>query len=281
MKKFIALVLTLTLLLGCATILSSCGEKKITIAIPNDTTNELRALQLLEVQGLITLTDNADTASTLNQMIKENPYNIEFSEVDAAQIPNVLKDVDYAVINSNFAIDNGLTPFVTEGTDVSYPNIIAVKEGNENSDKIKALIAAVNSVAVQNYINDTYKGAIVCDLKNPSADGFDNTVNYEALAGTTIIVAASPTPHAGILEIAKTILAQKNITLDIREYNDYVQPNEVVQSGDADANYFQHVPYLNDFNTEKGTTIVSVLEVHHEPMGIYSTSGTFLGNLDK
>jgi len=281
MKKIIALVLTLTLILGCATILSSCNEKKITIAVPNDTTNELRALKLLEVQGLIKLADGADTASTLNQMIKENPYNIEFKEVEAAQIPSVLKDVDYAVINSNYAIEAGLTPFVTEGTNVSYPNIIAVKEGNEDAPKIKALIAAVNSAAVAAYINDTYKGAIVCDLKDTNADGLDATVDYKALAGQTITIAASPTPHADILAVAKTILAGQNITLNIVEYGDYVVPNEVVQSGEADANYFQHVPYLNDFNAENHTTIVSVLEVHHEPMGIYSTSGTFLGNLDK
>ncbi len=109
----------------------------------------------------------------------------------------------------------------------------------------------------------------------------DATVDYKALAGQTITIAASPTPHADILAVAKTILAGQNITLNIVEYGDYVVPNEVVQSGEADANYFQHVPYLNDFNAENHTTIVSVLEVHHEPMGIYSTSGTFLGNLDK
>ena len=91
--------------------------------------------------------------------ITENPYNIQFSEIEAAQLPNVLPDLDYAIINSNYAIGAQLTPFLTEGTDVSYPNIIAVKEGNEESDKIKALIAAVNSDAVAAYINDTYKGA--------------------------------------------------------------------------------------------------------------------------
>lgn len=271
MKKIISLVLSLALIVCSVFALASCGGNTVKIAIPNDTTNEARALRLLEAQGLITLTDNTKETITPAD-IKENPYNIVFQEVEAAQIPSILSDVTYAVINSNYAIGAGLTPFVTEGTDVSYPNIIAVKEGNENSAKIKALVAAVNSAAVQTYINDTYKGAIVCDLVNPDADGFDASVDYAALSGTEIKIAASPTPHADILKIAKEILAEKNITLTITEFNDYVQPNTVVEDGEYDANYFQHVPYLTDFNAENGTHLVSVLEVHHEPMGVYSAT---------
>ncbi|MCQ2413468.1 MAG: MetQ/NlpA family ABC transporter substrate-binding protein [Clostridia bacterium] len=274
MKKILSLVLALTLVLGCALSLASCGKKKTVIAVPNDTTNQLRALQLLEVQGLITVKKDATASDTLKQLIVENPYNIEFKEVEAAQLPALLKDVDYAVINSNYAIEAGITPFVTEGTNVSYPNIIAVKAGNENSPKIKALVAAVNSAAVASYIANTYKGAIVCDLVNASENGLDSTVDYAALNGATIKIAASPTPHAEILAKAKEILAGQGITLQIIEYTDYVQPNLVVESGDCDANYFQHVPYLNDFNAENRTSIVSVLEVHHEPMGVYSAKNT-------
>jgi D-methionine transport system substrate-binding protein len=269
MKKLLSIVLAFALLTVCAFSLASCGGDTIKIAIPNDTTNEARALRLLEVQGLITLNDS--TKETLTPAdITENPYGIEFQEVEAAQIPSILSDVTYAVINSNYAIGAGLTPFVTEGTDVSYPNIITVKEGNENSPKIKALVAAINSAAVESYINETYKGAIVCDLVNPSANGLDASVDYAALNGTEIKIAASPTPHADILQKAKEILAAKGITLTITEFNDYVQPNMVVEDGEYDANYFQHVPYLTDFNAENGTHLVSVLEVHHEPMGVYS-----------
>lgn len=271
MKKIISLVLSLALIVCSVFALTSCGGDTIKIAIPNDTTNEARALRLLEVQGLITLVDN--TKETLTPAdIKDNPYNIVFQEVEAAQIPSILSDVTYAVINSNYAIGAGLTPFVTEGTDVSYPNIITVKEGNENSPKIKALVAAINSVAVQTYINDTYKGAIVCDLVNADADGFADDVDYAALNGVEIKIAASPTPHADILKKAKEILATKGITLTITEFNDYVQPNMVVEDGEYDANYFQHVPYLTDFNAENNTHLVSVLEVHHEPMGVYSAT---------
>ena len=97
----------------------------------------------------------------------------------------------------------------------------------------------------------------------------ESTAETSELAGTTLKVAASPTPHAEILEVAKEILAEKGITLKILEFTDYVQPNNVVDSGEVDANYFQHIPYLDDFNAQNGTHIVSVLTVHVEPMGLY------------
>ena len=95
----------------------------------------------------------------------------------------------------------------------------------------------------------------------------------------TIVVGASSTPHAEILEVAKTILAEKNITLDIQSYNDYVVPNTVVEDGTVDANYFQHTPYLDDFNAENGTHIVSVAAIHVEPMGLYGGKQTTLDAL--
>ena len=105
-------------------------------------------------------------------------------------------------------------------------------------------------------------------VENPG-DGFDADLDYSALNGQTITVAASPTPHAEILEIAKGLLAQKGITLDIKVFSDYVQPNRVVESGECDANYFQHTPYLDNFNAENNTHIVSVAAIHVEPMGLY------------
>ena len=90
------------------------------------------------------------------------------------------------------------------------------------------------------------------------------------LAGTTITVAASPVPHAEILAVAKDILAEQGITLDIIEYTDYVQPNLVVDGGEVDANYFQHTPYMNQFNEENDTSIVSAGLIHYEPFGIFA-----------
>lgn len=277
MKKFFAIVLALILALG---VLSACGSKSdsITIAVPNDATNEARALLLLQEKGYIKLKDGAGITATVND-IEENPHNIKFNELDAAQIPNVLKDVDYAIINSNFAISAGLNPvkdsLAIEGSSSAYSNILAVKEGTENSDSIKALKAALESKQVADYISEKYDGAVISTVDNPT-DGFDSTVNYDALAGTSISVAASPTPHAEILSVVKDILAEKNITLEILEFSDYVQPNNVVESGEVDANYFQHLPYLEDFNAENGTHIVSVASIHVEPMGLYGGKQTSL-----
>ena len=96
----------------------------------------------------------------------------------------------------------------------------------------------------------------------------------------TIKIGATPTPHAEILEFAKDILAEQGIELDIVEYTDYVQPNLAVESGDLDANYFQHTPYLNTFNEENGTHLVSVGLVHYEPFGIYPGATASLEELE-
>ena len=99
------------------------------------------------------------------------------------------------------------------------------------------------------------------------------------MKGETITVAASPTPHAEILEVVKEILAAKDITLDIQVYNDYVVPNTVVDDGTVDANYFQHLPYLEDFNAQNGTHIASIAAIHVEPMGLYGGKQTTLDAL--
>ena len=96
----------------------------------------------------------------------------------------------------------------------------------------------------------------------------------------TIKIGATPTPHAEILEFAKDILAEQGIELDIVEYTDYVQPNEAVESGDLDANYFQHTPYMDTFNEENGTHLVSVGLVHYEPFGIYPGATATLEELE-
>ena len=279
MKKITALVLALVLTLA----LAACGAKKTTIqiAVPNDATNEARALLLLEANGIIKLKDGAGITATKND-IAENPYNVEIVEAEAAQLPNLLKDVDYAVINTNYAINAGLNPvkdaFVMEGSASEYVNILVCKEGNQNTDKVKAVVAALLSKEVANYISNTYNGSVVSVAENPT-NGFDATVNYDALKGTTISVACSPSPHAEILDIVKGTLAQKGITLDIQTYNDYVVPNNVVEDGTVDLNYFQHVPYLNDFNAQNGTHLVSVAGVHVEPMGLYGGQQTSLDAL--
>ena len=281
MKKILAIALTLALAL---LLLASCGGKKgVTIAVPNDTTNEARALLLLEANGLIKLKEGAGIAATARDIV-ENPYNITIKEVEAAQLPNFLPDVDYAVINSNYAIPAGFNPtkdsLGIEGSYSKYANILAVKEGNENTPKIKALKAALESKQVADFIANKYDGSVIGTVDNLT-DGYDSSVDYASLAGTKIKVAASPTPHAEILGEVKKILAEKDITLEINVLSDYVVPNNVVESGECDANYFQHTPYLDDFNKENGTHIVSVAAIHVEPMGIYSTSHKTLDDIKK
>lgn len=86
----------------------------------------------------------------------------------------------------------------------------------------------------------------------------------------TVTVGASPTPHAAVLEVAKEVLAKEGYTLEIKQFNDYIVPNQAVEDGSIDANYFQHITYMNNFNEENGTHLVSVAEVHYEPFGLYA-----------
>ena len=286
MKKLLASLLALTLVLSLAFAFTGCGNSddaasEIEIAVPNDTTNEARALLLLQNNGIITLKEDAGITATVQDIV-DNPHNIKFQEVEAAQLPNILQDVDYAVINSNYALDAGLNPvkdaLLTEDSSSAYSNIVAVKEGNEQTDKTKALVAALESQKVADFITKEYDGAVVSTVDNPG-DGYDETVDYDALAGQTITVAASPTPHAEILAVAKEILAAKDVTLKVIEFTDYVQPNNVVESGEVDANYFQHLPYLEDFNAQNDTHLVSVAAIHVEPMGLYGGKQTTLDAL--
>ena len=283
MKKIFAVLLTAALLV---TAFAGCGSKdsgSVTIAVPNDATNEARALLLLEAKGYIKLKDGATITATVND-IAENPHNIKFQEIEAAQLPNALKDVDYAVINSNYAIEAKLNPvkdsLAIEGSSSAYSNILAVKEGKENTNAIKALKAALESKEVADFIADKYNGSVVSVVENPG-DGYDSSVDYDKLSGTKITVAASPPPHAEILAVAKKILEKKNITLDVKEFTDYVQPNNVVDSGEIDANYFQHLPYLENFNKENGTKVVSVAAIHVEPMGLYGGKQSSLDAIEK
>ena len=290
--RLAALALTLILALS----LTACGGKDasadnsgdsktdapvIKVGVPNDTTNEARALLLLQANGIIKLAMGSGIQATVRDIV-ENPYNVEIVEIEAAQLPVQLPDLDYAVINSNYAISADLNPvkdsLLLEGSYSAYGNILAVKEGTEESDKVKALVAALESKQVADFITETYNGSVVSTVENPT-DGYDATVDYDALKGQKITVAASPTPHAEILKVAQEILAAKDVELEIVEFTDYVQPNLVVDNGEIDANYFQHLPYLEDFNAENGTKLVSVSVIHVEPMGLYGGRQTTLDAL--
>ena len=139
-----------------------------TIAVPNDTTNEARALQLRAAQGLITVRDGAGLTATVND-ITENPHNLQIEEIEAAQLPRTVQDVDFAVINGNYAMEAGFSvgkdALATEDASSeaaqTYANVLVVKEGNENNPAIQALLKALQSDEVKNYIDQTYDGAVV------------------------------------------------------------------------------------------------------------------------
>ncbi len=132
------------------------------IAIPNDPTNGARALRLLESKGLIKLKEG-ELVSKMD--ITENPKNIKITELDAPQLPRVLGDVEGAVINTNFALEAGMDPIkdalIMEEKDSPYANVVAVREENKDSEKIKALSKALNSPEVKEFIEENYKGSIL------------------------------------------------------------------------------------------------------------------------
>lgn len=138
------------------------------VAVPNDATNEARALLLLQQEGLITLKDGVGVTATVNDIVS-NPKNLTFNELEAANVPNVVDDVDIAIINGNYAIAAGFKvntdALAVESADSeaakTYANLLVVKDGNQDSDKIKALAEALNSDEVRDYINNTYEGAVV------------------------------------------------------------------------------------------------------------------------
>ena len=267
MKKLIALLIALALTLS----LTAALADTITIAVPNDPTNEGRALLLLQSQGVLTLKEGAGLEATKGD-IESSVVDIELVEVEAALVPEIKQDVDYAIINNNYALQAGLNPvedsLLIESADSPYVNVVSVKEGNENSDEAKALAAALQSQKVVDFINNTYAGAAVATVTEIT-DGFDATVDYEALNGKTITIAATPVPHVEVLKIAAEILAEKGITLDIKEVTDYVTPNEFVENGDVFANYFAHQPYQDSFNAGNGTHLVTIAGIHVEPMALY------------
>ena len=143
-------------------------EKGDVIAVPNDTTNEARALLLLQDNGILTLKDGVGLEATVRDIV-DNPKEIEIQELEAAQVPRVKDEVAFVVLNGNYAMEAGFSvskdSVAYEQSDSeaakTYVNVIAVKEGNENSDGIKALVDVLKSKTIAQYINDTYDGGVI------------------------------------------------------------------------------------------------------------------------
>lgn len=209
-----------------------------------------------------------------------NPHGYKITPIEAASLPLNLPDLDIAVINGNYALEaklNETNPaiaieeFDTE-TSVKRTNYLAVKEGNEDTDKTKALVAAITTEEVKAYIENTYSGSVITSFIDaegnevsggeiPDASGDDNK----------IIVGATLVPHAEILNnVIKDVLAEHGWELEVMEFADYVLPNTSLEEGELDANYFQTLGYLNNQNEERGLHLVAAVGVHIEPMGVYT-----------
>lgn len=176
-----------------------------TIAVPNDTTNEARALLLLQDNGIITLKDGVGLEATVND-IEENPHNVEIVELAAEQVARVADETAYIVLNGNYALQAGYSvakdALAYEKSDSeaakTYVNVIAVKEGNENSDKIKALVAALKSDEIKDFINEKYDGAVI-----PFDDSAEEATEDTADAADTEDAADTDTEAAADTEAAE------------------------------------------------------------------------------
>lgn len=153
---------------GTESDLSAIEAGGATIAVPNDTTNEARALLLLQDNGYLTLTEGAGLNATKNDIV-DNPYNIDIIELEAAQVPRNLVDVSFGVMNGNYAMEAGYTvandALLYESAEsdaaATYVNVIAVYEGDENSAKIKALVEVLKSDTIKEFINNNYAGSVI------------------------------------------------------------------------------------------------------------------------
>jgi len=143
-----------------------------TIAIPNDTTNEARALKLLADNGVIELAEDAGNDATLADIVDD--HGLRFQELEAATLPRALEDVDAAVINGNYALEADLSPardalVIEDAEDNPYANFLAVKEGNEDDPRVQTLAELLNSDEVRQFIEDTYQGSVIPAFGPPSA----------------------------------------------------------------------------------------------------------------
>jgi len=281
MNKKITLVMSAIVSAVLLVALSGCGNSSLfafsdpepgqfTIAVPSDATNEARALLLLEAQGIITLASGVGLTATVDDIVR-NRYGIEIVEVDAAMLPSPLKNVDFAIINGNYALHAGIDtstalaiedPFSIAA--IEYANVVAVRANDINTEKTRVLVEVLQGLEVQQFITDTYAG-IVTPVNTPA-----NVSSGQVSSNDKIIrVGASPSPHAEILEFARPLIEAKGFTLEIIEYSDYMQPNQALVSGELDANYFQHVHYLGAYNQENNTSLVTAGKIHFEPLSIY------------
>ena len=203
--KIIALALAIVLAFSLAACSNKGGDgsaddsgKVIKIAVPNDTTNEARALLLLQDNGVIKLADGAGLAATVKDIV-ENPHNVKIQELEAAQVSRVKDEVAFVVLNGNYALQAGYSvskdsiAYETSDSEAAktYVNVIAVKEGNEESEAIKALVDTLKSDEIKDFINEKYDGAVI-----PFEDSADADADKEETADVTTDTETETTEEA-------------------------------------------------------------------------------------
>jgi len=289
--------------------LSEVPDKAV-VAIPNDATNGGRALNLLAANGLLKLKEGAGTAATVNDIVDNPKHldikELEAAQLPRSLEDTTLSVINgnYALDSGLTPSKDALA--LESGENNPYANILAVLKGHEKDPGILKLAELLNSPEVKKFIEDKYQGSVLpafgkiestaeatatvestVEATATVESTAEATATVEATVEATVTVEAtaaadggapiklkvgvSPVPHGEILNFLKEKLAPAaGLDLEVIEFTDYVQPNLALQDGQLDANYFQHVPYLQDFSKEHKIDLVPVVKVHIEPLGIYS-----------
>lgn len=259
---------------------SGCAPQLVKVAVPNSPTDRARALLLLDEKGLIELEEGVGVSATKDDIV-DNPHNIDIVETESTALMASLQTVDFAVINANIVLEEGYSAesalvLETVGSQNSerYENVVATRQDDADSQKIKALVAVLQSATAREYLSTHYAGLVV------PAKMQGNTEIEDAEEGDEVIrVGASASPHAEVLEAVRPLLENHGYKLEVVVYEDYKQPNTDLSDGRLDANYMQHLSNLLDYNAKNGTNLVSAGGIHCELMGVYAGKKASLDDL--
>ena len=294
-KKIGAVFLSLTV---AASLLAGCGAKT---AEPDASAGKgtFRTLEEIKSSGTINIGVFSDKSPFgyvdengeyqgydvyfANRIGEDLGVKINYVSTEAANRIEYLQTGKVDIILANFTV----TPERAQEVDFALPYMNVALGVVSPEDAVITSLDEIKALGKENFFHADYEATLL----DTYGKDYEDTLVVEggAAAGAeaaetvepkgTITVAASPTPHAEILAEAAKLLAKEGWTLEVTEFEDYVQPNLVVDSGEIDANYFQHTPYLDDFNEKKGTDLVAVAAIHYEPFGIYPGTKTALSDL--
>lgn len=271
MKKRILAIIVLCAMSVAAMLLSSaCSPRVVKIAVPDDEVNQARALLMLEQAGFIELEEGTGMSATKDDIV-DNPYAIEIVNGKSEDLTGMRDSVDFVVLNANSALQSDLSSedaLVTEDliaeSAEKYRNIVAVRKGEENTDKTRALVTLLQSATARDYLGSNFGNLIV-----PVDVVGNGEVQDADPENPTIRIGVMASPHAELVQEIKPLLENHGYTVGIVVYDDYAGANVDLSAGKLDANYFQDEASLLDYNAKNGTNLVSAGAVHYELMGLY------------